>query len=248
MSVVRHELKPRMLTVERVETLGPRMNRIVLSGEAMEGFVSLAPTDHIKLVVPWSDDEADFDWAQRPITRDYTVRRVEADRITVDIALHGAGHVSDWAREVVVGDRAVVLGPRGSRLMQPADQYVLIGDAASLPVIARWLEDRDLATPSRVYLAVQGPEDEVPLAVGKADTVTWIHTGDAAVPAESLAAAIDDPWRPGVFAWAAGEVLAMRAVRDRLVELGYPEDARDVGGYWRRGQADFDHHQPLDED
>lgn len=246
--VVRHQLVPRTLSVERVEALGPRMNRIVLHGAAMEGFASLAPTDHIKLGVPGPDGALHQRSDGRPVTRDYTVRRVEPDRITVDIAIHGAGHVSDWASRAEVGDSVLVLGPRGSRLMPPAEEYLLAGDMASLPVIARWLEDRDPSVPARVYVAVDDAGDEVPLAVGAIDRVTWVHAGHVPVPAERLADVIDDAWRPGMYAWAAGEVLAMRRVRDRLVELGFPEEARDVGGYWRRGQSDFDHHQALDDD
>jgi NADPH-dependent ferric siderophore reductase len=41
-----------MLTVRKVESLTPRMRRIKLGGEAMAGFASAAPDDHVKVLLP----------------------------------------------------------------------------------------------------------------------------------------------------------------------------------------------------
>jgi NADPH-dependent ferric siderophore reductase len=48
---VRHELRRRRLTVESVADVTSGMRRIVLTGEDLVDFVSLAP-DHIKVIVP----------------------------------------------------------------------------------------------------------------------------------------------------------------------------------------------------
>lgn len=46
---VRNELRFRELTVLRVERIGSAFQRIVLGGEALEGFVSQGFDDHTKL-------------------------------------------------------------------------------------------------------------------------------------------------------------------------------------------------------
>ncbi|PLK61728.1 NADPH-dependent ferric siderophore reductase, partial [Klebsiella quasipneumoniae] len=49
---VRNELRFRELTVLRVERAGAAFQRIVLGGEALEGFVSRGFDDHTKLFFP----------------------------------------------------------------------------------------------------------------------------------------------------------------------------------------------------
>ena len=49
---VRHDLTLRVLTVVRTEQLTPHMRRITLAGDDLEGFVSPAHDDHVKLFFP----------------------------------------------------------------------------------------------------------------------------------------------------------------------------------------------------
>lgn len=51
---VRNALRFRELTVLRVERIGSAFQRIVLGGEALEGFVSQGFDDHTKLFFPRS--------------------------------------------------------------------------------------------------------------------------------------------------------------------------------------------------
>lgn len=50
--LVRHPLAVRRLAVRRVEALSPRMVRVTLGGADLDGFVSLAADDHVKLFFP----------------------------------------------------------------------------------------------------------------------------------------------------------------------------------------------------
>lgn len=79
---VRNELRFRELTVQRVERIGHAFQRIVLGGEALDGFVSQGFDDHTKLFFPEAGaaftppevtDEG-INWGEgvRPATRDYT--------------------------------------------------------------------------------------------------------------------------------------------------------------------------------
>ena len=79
---VRNELRFRELTVLRVERAGAAFQRIVLGGEALEGFASHGFDDHTKLFFPEPGaaftppqvTEEGIDWGEgvRPATRDYT--------------------------------------------------------------------------------------------------------------------------------------------------------------------------------
>ena len=48
---VNHEIRQRRLQVLRVTDLTPRMRRITLGGEELQGFTSLGSDDHIKLLI-----------------------------------------------------------------------------------------------------------------------------------------------------------------------------------------------------
>jgi NADPH-dependent ferric siderophore reductase len=107
---VRHEMAIRRLTVSRTEQLTASMRRITLSGEALHGFTSLGPTDHVKLFFPdpasgvLTTPEVRDDGVRRPtdgviLSRDFTPRafraaastRAElgAPELDIDFVLHG---------------------------------------------------------------------------------------------------------------------------------------------------------------
>lgn len=56
---VRHELKRRILTVAQIERLPPGMLRLSFTGDDHADFTSLAPDDHIKLLI---DNPAGEPW------------------------------------------------------------------------------------------------------------------------------------------------------------------------------------------
>src|SRR5699024_1577675 len=128
--------------------IGPRMRRITLGGDDLEADFPAPPfaaPDHVKLVVPDPvtgdvplprivDDRIQRVDGPAPILRDYTVRRVDAEHLTLDFVLHDHGPAGRWAGTARVGDRLGVLGPRGSHLY-PDDyaRYVLVADETALP-------------------------------------------------------------------------------------------------------------------
>ena len=72
-------------------------------------------------------------------------------------------------------------------------------------------------------------------------------SGDGAVQAD-LGVALEQLrlYSEDTFAWAAGEAVAMQAVRRVLLEdQGLPPENVKVTGYWRRDEADFDYDAPL---
>ncbi|HSV45569.1 MAG TPA: siderophore-interacting protein, partial [Ramlibacter sp.] len=145
---VRHELRAREVEVTRIERLSPGFVAITFGADALEGFTSLSFDDHLKFMTP--------DGAGEMVRRDYTPRRFDAARreLTIEFALHGHGHASDWARQAAPGQRATVGGPRGSMVIPPDyDWHLLAGDATALPAIHRRLEE--LPASSRAIVVAQ---------------------------------------------------------------------------------------------
>jgi NADPH-dependent ferric siderophore reductase len=231
---VRHELKLRELTVARIERLGDGFAAITFTGEALADFTSLSFDDHVKFMFPEAGGEQ--------VRRDYTPRRFsrEARELVIEFALHGDGKASDWARRAVVGQQAVVGGPRGSMIVPlELDWHVLVGDATALPAIARRLEE--LPGGSRAIVLVHAAPADRRAFEGAADVdLRWFDTPEALVAA--LQALALPPGRG--FAWGGGEASLMARVRQVLNDKGVPREATRVSAYWKQGVAE--HHENLE--
>lgn len=103
---VRHEMAIRHLTVAATARLTPNLVRVTLTGDELTGFVSLGPTDHVKLFLPdpatgvLTTPQLTPDGVRRPtdaviISRDYTPRAFRADaaggpELDIDFVLHAS--------------------------------------------------------------------------------------------------------------------------------------------------------------
>ena len=230
---VRHELKLRELTVARIERLGDGFAAVTFTGTALADFTSLSFDDHVKFMFPDAEGEQ--------VRRDYTPRRFsrEALELTIEFALHGDGKASGWARNAVVGQRALVGGPKGSMIVPlELDWHLLTGDATALPAIARRLEE--LPGGSRAIVLVHAAPADRRVFAGAADVdLRWFDTPEALVA--DLQALAPPPGRG--FAWGGGEASLMARVRQVLNEQGVPREATRVSAYWKQGVAE--HHENL---
>jgi len=249
----------RELEVLRAYELTPHLRRVVLGGDELGAFRRYgydlppfrteAPDDHVKLFFPApgerqpvlpAQDDGHLDWPRegpRPIGRDYTPRRfdAEAGELDLDFVVHEGGIAADWAARARPGDRIFLAGPKMSTVVTVSPAwYLLAGDHTALPAIGRWLEELPPGVAVKVVVSVPGPEDEVKL--DPRAEVTWLYR-DRDLPAalRELEWPSDD-----VYAWAAGETGVMREVRSYLRdERGLPAGRMSVTGYWKRGDADF---------
>ncbi|CDM59053.1 MULTISPECIES: siderophore-interacting protein [Rhizobium] len=232
---VRHDLRRRALTVAEVTDITPGMRRIVLTGDDLADFVSLAPDDHLKIFVPAAKGEA---------RRDYTPRRYNNDArtLTIDFALHEAGPVTQWAIDASRGDTLAIGGPRGSAVVSASvTRWLLIGDETALPAMGRRIEECDTGTVITAITAVAGPAERQ-IFETKADLhLHWADRplSDATDAGPLLTILRNMDIEPGTFVWVAAEASVTRAVRDYLVaERGYPLHWIKASGYWVKGKAD----------
>ncbi|GAB3842979.1 siderophore-interacting protein [Nesterenkonia populi] len=267
------KLVRRDLQVIRTEDITPRYRRIVLTGEDLaEGypFVRFAPSDHVKAYFPdpktgriiayrevghdqWEVDAP----GGSPIRRDYTPRSWDPDtgELALDFVLHEHGVAGSWAMRAQPGDALTIMGPRANWLLpENYRHYLAAGDETALPAISRLIEEAPAGSHITAVIAVEDAEEEQPLqpAPGVGLDLHWVHrAADPAGPGhgsalETALRAVKLPSdRTDLFAFAAGEARSMKPIRRFLRrELGLEKKQVSVDGYWKRGVADHDHHNP----
>jgi len=227
---VRHELKRRRLTVQRVDAPTPHFRRITFTDDSLADFVSASFDDHIKVFVG-------------DARRDYTPRSFDnaARELVLEFALHGDGPVAGWAESAVPGDTLDIGGPKGS-LIVPLDYdwHLLVGDETAFPAVARRLEELPSGARAIVILQAGDAADRRTFRTSADAQVTWVTTEAQLIDAVR---ALSLPDGEG-YAWCAGEAAAMAALRRELVEVkGHPGEAIRAAAYWKRGARG--HHENL---
>ena len=239
---------PILTTVQDVAWLTPRMARVVLGGDGLDGFGAGAFTDHyVKLLLPPEGApyaapfdpaavKAELPRAQWPRTRTYTVRDWDPARrrLTIDFVVHGsAGIAGPWAARARPGDRLQLFGPGGAYAPDPgAAWHLMAGDASVLPAIGASLARVPAGVPVFVLAEVDGPDDEIALETPGDLHLRWIPTGDGALL--DAVRALELPGGPGQH-FVHGEAAAVRAVRRHLlVERAVDPAALSASGYWKR--------------
>ncbi|RZT85871.1 NADPH-dependent ferric siderophore reductase [Pseudonocardia sediminis] len=254
---VPYPIRIRELQVLRSRMVGSALLRVTFGGEGLAGFVSHCPDEHVRLIFPEPDGslrlpEPDGDMLRwpRPVprSREYTVRRHDADagELDIDIALHRGGLASDWAVDAAPGDTLHVAGPPGGLAVPHGyDRWLLAGDITALPAIARWLEGLPSDARGWAFVEVTDASEEIEIAAPAGVSVRWVHRGGVAPGlSDALEKAVREVRVPDgerVYAWIAGEAGSLKPLR-RWVrdELGLAGDDHEITGYWKRGTADFD--------
>ena len=271
--LVRHELRFRTLQVTRVTRLTPRMVRVTFGGSELAGFVTLSPDDHVKVFFPAAGEERPVapilgpqgiawpEGAPRPVARDYTPRRYDAaaGELDIDFLLHGGADAAAaaWAACARPGQWVGIAGPRGSHIAKyDADWYLLAGDQSALPSLARRLEDLPAAAQAVALLEVASKEEILSLRLPARAEVIWLPCDEALSSREEAADAISlleavvrrREFPEGVYqAWVQGEAGTVRAIyRHLLYERGAERECVHANGYWKRGVANHDHHEPIE--
>ena len=259
-----HPMKLRRLTVKETADLTPSFRRVVFTGNELVDFVTLAPADHVKLFFP--DESGQIvtpsfgpDGPRKPpagtvIARDYTPAHFDLENreLAIDFFLHEErGPASSWAASANPGDEIVVAGPRGSHLPpQEISTAVLIADETALPSVARWLqsfpkEQRVIILGSIEEPSTSGYLTQLPSTPLPAYEASWFTGKDRE---DALVASLSEITLDAkTFVYVAGEAgLVVRARRFLRQELGLTKEQVDAHGYWKRGVANHDHHEPLE--
>ncbi|MFI6217112.1 siderophore-interacting protein [Nocardia brasiliensis] len=247
----------REIEVLRRAPVGSGLVRITFGGPELAGFHSYVPDEHVRLIFPDAAGELhlprrdglSLEWGNpRPVSREYTVRRYDAENgeLDIDFAIHPGGLASAWAETVRPGTRIHLAGPPGG-VVVPAnyDRYLFAGDITALPAIARWLEWLPDDASGWAFIEVGGADAEIPLTAPPGMRVRWVHRG-AAAPGQSDALeqairTVEPPAGQRIYVWMAAEAGCLRPIRRWVrTELGVGPKDFLIAGYWKRGVADFD--------
>lgn len=242
---VRNELRFRELTVLRVERIGNAFQRVVLGGEALEGFSSLGFDDHTKLffpqagtkITPPTITDEGIVWADgvRPQSRDYTpLYNPERHELAYDFFIHDGGVASQWAMEAKAGDTLTLGGPRGS-LVVPEDYawQLYVCDETGMPALRRRLEAlRTLAQRPQVtaLVMVRDVADKAYLAGFDEFNIEWISDYNAAAVATRLAQ-LTVP-SSDYFIWLTGEGKVVKNLTDGFVTDAIDPQLVRSSAYW----------------
>lgn len=161
----------------------------------------------------------------------YTVRRIDAAGLAVDIVVHPGGTGGEWAAVAQVGDRLRrTHGNSWFRRPEGVAWQVLAGDVTALPAIGRIVEESP-GLRTVVHVEVPDPADAQDLPGAE---VVWHHTPDLAHGSRlgEIVEGITLPEGAG-YVYVAGEAAATRTARAHLRSLGLPRGSVGVVGYWR---------------
>ena len=226
---VRNDLRFRELNVLRVERVSAGFQRIVLGGEALEGFSSRGFDDHTKVFFPEkgstfvppvvTDEGVDWGNGVRPQARDYTpLYDAARHELVLDFFIHDGGVASNWAVDAKPGDTLSIGGPRGS-LVVPEDYawQLYVTDESGMPALRRRLLGlQQLPTPPQVTAIVTIGDASYQDYLADLDgfNIEWVVGHNPAAVAERLAQVVipaDD-----YFIWLTGEGAAVKSLLARF--------------------------------
>ena len=219
-------------TVTQTEQLTDHCVRIFFHSDTLFDDVVFGPTSWIRGWFP--DDKG------KEHQRGYTF--ADADPATgdfaIDFVLHEpAGPASTWARNAGPGAQIDMISMSSVPFEVPDNPpagYLLIGDSASLPAIRTVIATIPDEVPVELYLEEHDDLDrQLPFATHPRLRVHWVKRADAT----SVAAALETRDWSDWSLWAGPEGTALKEIRKKIKEFGFPKAETHVQAYWSQGKA-----------
>lgn len=250
---LRREPPPfRRVRVRSTELLTPRMLRVVLAGDELEGFAIPSPASSVRLLLPppgadttvmptWSGNQFELPDGSRAPIRTFTPRYFDAaqNALTLDVVLHDHGTATDWARAAAVGDEVAISGPGRAEVLDPdARTHLLVGDESAIPAIGQLLEAIPHDRTIEVHVELSDPVARLDLPAHPGASVTWHDARPGGAPGDAMFAALRgvEPLPDAV--WVAGEAAAVQRARTHLFdERGRSRSDVTARGYWKLGRS-----------
>ncbi len=260
---ITHSL-PRLLQVIRNEVLLPSLQRITLTGDALQSFPLNRNGSHIKVFLPHEDQQKPplptrgkkgTVWPEnekKPITRTYSVSRYHQDsnELDIDFVIHGRNSpASGWAQRAKPGDFLGIAGPGGPHpLIAPAHWHLIAGDMSAFPAIAALLEDLPTHSEGLVFIETDNPLDIHCVNNNTQMQVQWLVRNRDESLLEKIKSIIHSSESPttasSMSAFIAGENHAVFSIRDFLRETCQLSKKQLYAvPYWCRGQNEEQYHQ-----
>jgi NADPH-dependent ferric siderophore reductase len=183
---------------------------------------------------------------ERPVSRVYTIRRidVEAGEVDIDFVLHDGDDMPGARFGMEAGPGAIVgvTGPGGGNLKQAA-RYLFLGDETALPAISRMLEELPPEAEATAFVEIADEAEKQALSLRPGIDLRWLsrdgRPAGTTTLLEDAVRSVDRVWPEGdIHVWVGCEQAAARAIRGFVrKEMRLPRERHLVAAYWRRGQA-----------
>jgi NADPH-dependent ferric siderophore reductase len=231
------------LEVAEVVDRSPRIRRIGLTGEGLDGF-HYDPGQDVMILLESLGDRA--------LSRRYTIRDFDERQrlLHIEVVQHDAdGPGQRWIAQAKAGDVVSVVGPRGKITLNPdAEWHLFVGDESFIPGALNMLEALPPDTAALAFLQVADTTDEAAFTPkGSNKQLTWLHNvgGDDADPSRLIEAIqrADLPSGRG-YAYVAGEVQFTSALQRALLDKGFTPQQMSPKAYWGRAKANGPHGEP----
>ena len=232
----RRGLKELNFKVVAASELTPRMCRVTLTADDLEGFDPKGGQD-VVLLLPDADGGLG--------RRHYTVRSYDEARrlVDIDVVMHGdSTPATRWALGSLAGDEVLAFGPRGRNVLSAgADWRLFVGDETAIPGFFGMIEELPSGAKARAIIEIQSDADRQTVEPPADLQIEWLSRGGAhATPTSArlieALAKFEPP--PGVgHIYLLGETSTVRAQRQDLVRRGFPKGNIFAEGYWRPGRV-----------
>ena len=244
----------REMRVVSARLVTPRMRRLTLAGADLSRFGH--DGIHVRLLLPsrpgvtvvWpvmsSDGRQAWPEGERPVSRVYTIRRIDvaAGEIDIDFVLHEGDEMPGayFGFTAETGMMVGMTGPGGGNL-KPAPDYLFLGDETALPAISRMLADLPPTATARAFIEIADDGERQELAARPGQDVNWLSrdgrpAGTTTLLADTLSSLAANIAASDTYIWAGCEFSAARSIREHLKHLvGLPKGRSQVTSYWRRG-------------
>ena len=234
---IRELMRRRGLTEWNFKVVGtteltPRMRRVTLTADDLEGFAPKGGQD-VVLMLPDADGALG--------RRHYTIRSYDEARrlVDIDVVMHGdSTPATRWALGSLAGDHVLAFGPRGRNVLnEGADWRLFVGDETAIPGFFGMLEALPSGAKARAIIEIQSDADRQTVETPADLEIEWLSRGGAkAVPSSArlieAVAGFEPPAGVG-HVYLLGETSTVRAQRQDLVRRGFPKGNIFAEGYWR---------------
>lgn len=244
----------REMRVVREVQVTPRMRRLTLVGDDLRRFshdghhmrLLLAPEKGGTPVWPVMAADGRQAWPEgpRPVSRVYTIRRIDvgAGEIDIDFVLHEGEETpgATFAVEARRGDTVGMTGPGGGEL-RDADWYLLAGDETALPAIGRMLEEMPAGKKAVALIEIADGKERQDLKTDASLELRWLSrdgrpAGTTTLLVDAVKALAFPSENTSVFVWVGCEHAAAREIRAHLrTDRRLHRRSHLVAAYWRRG-------------
>lgn len=232
--------------VVSVEQLSTSFYQVVMSGNA----AVLAGTPGNDVMIRLTDAKGRF------VRRRYSVRDLDtgSDTFTLWITVEHEGPGTIWVKGTSQGDLVDVIGPRGKVPLDVlADWHLFVGDASGLGAFFRMAQSIDVPGQAIFIVEIDAPDDALNAPFDEGLGVTGIFvdrqhraTSDPEGLLRGLAAFALPPGRGHAYLF--GEFHVMRILQSSLLDRGLEPEQISHKAFWRSGQSNADHGEPVKDD